>query len=136
MIKEAANFDNQDYPEGSLDKPHLPSISEEHSSGELLYRESPPALSEVFASHDERAKERAKRAEELDNSNWPQSRIAEALDREFPDLRTPERIEQLEVERLARVRSQATPSGRVNRSNPALRPSIRRLPGYDKRPDK
>lgn len=59
-------------------------------SGEIQGSEADTPQAKAMAAHDERTRERAKAYERMSDANWPQSRILEALDRQFPDLRDPE----------------------------------------------
>ena len=73
-------------------------------------------VAEIMAQYESRVKERGERWEQLSDSNWPEGRIQEALDREFPELRTAERIEQLENQQLTAQR-RAKQSGLPQRKN-------------------
>lgn len=90
-------------------------------------------VAEIMAEHDARIEERAAKWEELSEANWPESRIQQALDALFPDLRDSDRVEELEDGQLADRRRQARKSVQPKRHrSPAQNPGIRRLPGYDK----
>ncbi|MEX1995280.1 MAG: hypothetical protein WD887_00685 [Candidatus Saccharimonadales bacterium] len=64
-------------------------------------------VDEIMVDHHQQVAERGARHETLTDANWLPGRITEALDREFPDLRTPEKIEQLDKKQDANVRRQA-----------------------------
>ncbi|MEK7561466.1 MAG: hypothetical protein AAB541_01235 [Patescibacteria group bacterium] len=86
-----------------------------------------------MTEHDVRIKERAAKWEELNKANWPESRIQQALDALFPDLRDSDRIGELENRQLADRRRQARKSVQTKKHrSPAQNPGIRRLPGYDR----
>jgi hypothetical protein len=75
-------------------------------------------VAELMEEHAKRQKEKAARWEELTDRNWLPGRVKEKLDQEFPDLRTPEEIEQLEREADAETRRQAKMSGGSHPTGP------------------
>lgn len=64
----------------------------------------PKPVADVLAEREERVEQRAARWEELTDKNKPPGRIEEILDKEFPDLRSPERIEELALKEDAETR--------------------------------
>ncbi len=102
-------LDNQG--EGDLFTGQLPEavpepIIDEQTTLETV-SEAPIPLDQVAAAHAQRQAEYHKRKEKLERSNWPPGRIAEKLDAEFPDQRSPERIEELAKRENAALRRQA-----------------------------
>ncbi|MBI2008790.1 hypothetical protein HYS84_00065 [Candidatus Saccharibacteria bacterium] len=85
------------------------------------------SVAEIMAERDARIEERAAKWEELNKANWPESRIQQALDALFPDLRDSDRIEQLAKKNDVGARRQS-------RSNvkPRPKPPIRYRSPRDK----
>jgi len=118
---------------GQLPERDTPELPLEPGPARELDQGTRKSLAEIALDHKQRQQAYAARWEELTDSNWPPGRIAEMLDKEFPDLRTPERIEELEKRQLADMRRQAIKTAQPRkRRSPAQNPGIRRLPGYDR----
>lgn len=87
------------------------------------------------ARMDKRLAERAAMVERLDSMGMPEWEKKRRIDEAFPEFIPPE--EQMRRERIAEFKARGTsPPTSRHRSNPALSPSVRSRPGYDKRPDK
>lgn len=101
MTKPAADHDYQTYPEDSL-------LGGEQLNGKSAGdQETPkpkPSLTEVAQHIGSLELEKAQRWEELTDHNWTSGRIEEKLNTEFPDLRTAEKVEDLEAKRQAAAR--------------------------------
>lgn len=132
---EQPNFDFRAQPEDSLlSRSSNGALAEFPADAATEQTEAPiKPVEEIMAEHEVRVAERAAKWEELTNANWPPGRVEQALDALFPDLRSPEKIEEISIKEDAAVRRQARKTTRPKRHrSPAQNPGIRRLPGYDK----
>ena len=92
---------------GQLPERDTPKLPLEPGPARELDQGTRKSLAEIALDHKQRQQAYAARWEELTDNNWPPGRIGQVLDKEFPDLRAPERIEELEKSQLADMRRQA-----------------------------
>jgi hypothetical protein len=103
---EQPDLDSRAAPEGSL-LSHASEPAEPASDTSLAAeRESIKPVSEIMEVYQQRLAERAVRWQELTDSNWLPGRVKAQLDKEFPDLKSSEQIEQEELARNAALRQQ------------------------------
>lgn len=76
----------------------------QESNGGLEETKPKPSFAEVAQQIGSLELQKAERREVLEQHNWPPGRVEEKLNTEFPDLRTAEKVEDLEAKRQAAAR--------------------------------
>lgn len=114
-------FDHKGEPEETLlsqPKPELVQEVELTAETNTEPKVEKKSVEQIMAEHETRLAERAAKWEEMTNANWPPGRVEQALDALFPDLRSPERIEGLEVRQQADIRRQSRQAAKLKRKPP------------------
>src|SRR5689334_12967618 len=93
---EAPLLDNTGGPDlFNTSGPEIPvqDMDDAQSQTSEAIEQPPKPLAEIMEDHEQRKAARAARWQELTDSNWLPGRVEAQLDKEFPDLKTSDQIE-------------------------------------------